>query len=171
MELSLTGLAEETEHNDALTELAARVGVGIIASSGAHYATAEGFPLATALAAVRARRSLDELNGWLPARGHRLPAQRSGDGRPVRHRYPGAVNRAAAIGRECAFDLELIAPELPPFPVPEGHTEASWLRELTRRGAAGRYGIHAEHPRAATSLPGLGRARLTVARCSARRGW
>ena len=31
-------------------------------------------PLATALAAVRARRSLDELDGWLPAAGRRPPA-------------------------------------------------------------------------------------------------
>src|SRR5690606_1051665 len=41
---------------------------------------------------------------------------------------------------ECSFDLALVAPSLPPFPVPEGHTEASWLRELVRRGALERYG-------------------------------
>src|SRR5699024_9623365 len=39
-----------------------------------------------------------------------------------------------------AFDLRLIAPELPPFDVPAGHTELTWLRELTMRGAASRYG-------------------------------
>jgi error-prone DNA polymerase len=50
------------------------------------------------------------------------------------------VARAAAYGRECAFDLRLVAPKLPPFPVPDGHTEASWLRELTMRGALRRYG-------------------------------
>ena len=33
-----------------------------------------------------------------------------------------------------------MAPQLPPYPVPEGHTEASWLRELTYRGARERYG-------------------------------
>ena len=31
------------------------------------------------------------------------------------------------------FGLALIAPQLPPFDVPEGHTEDSWLRELVVR--------------------------------------
>ncbi|MDQ3977969.1 MAG: error-prone DNA polymerase, partial [Actinomycetota bacterium] len=54
-------------------------------------------------------------------------------------RYPGVVERAAEYGRACAFDLALVAPRLPDYPVPPGHTEMSWLRELTARGAAVRY--------------------------------
>ncbi len=58
-----------------------------------------------------------------------------------RHRrHPQAVTTASRLGAECAFDLHLVAPNLPPYPVPEGHTEASWLRELTYRGARERYG-------------------------------
>jgi error-prone DNA polymerase len=148
VELSLTGLAEETEHNDALAELAIRVGLGTVVSTGAHYATADRFPLATALAAVRARRSLDDMDGWLPPAATAYLRDGAEMAARFEHRYPGAVARAAAIGRECAFDLELITPALPPFPVPDGHTEASWLRELTRRGVAVRYGSYAEHPRA-----------------------
>jgi len=56
---------------------------------------------------------------------------------------------AALLAAECAFDLALIAPNLPPYPVPAGHTEASWLRELVRRGAAERYG-----PPEAERVPG-----------------
>jgi error-prone DNA polymerase len=55
-------------------------------------------------------------------------------------RYPGVVHRAALLGMECSFALELIAPKLPPFPVPPGHIEASWLRHLTEQGAHHRYG-------------------------------
>ncbi|KGM13235.1 DNA polymerase III subunit alpha, partial [Cellulomonas bogoriensis 69B4 = DSM 16987] len=59
----------------------------------------------------------------------------------ARHRrHPQAVRTAAALGQECAFDLSLVAPALPPYPVPTGHDEASWLRELVRRGAHDRYG-------------------------------
>jgi error-prone DNA polymerase len=59
----------------------------------------------------------------------------------ARHsRHPRAVATAAALADECAFDLALVAPALPPCPVPEGHTEATWLRELVRRGARDRYG-------------------------------
>ncbi|PWD52270.1 error-prone DNA polymerase [Serinibacter arcticus] len=62
------------------------------------------------------------------------------------HRHPEAVESAARLGAECAFDLTLVAPNLPPFPVPEGHTEHSWLRELTMRGAREKYGSR-EDPR------------------------
>ncbi|MGH9278094.1 MAG: error-prone DNA polymerase, partial [Acidimicrobiales bacterium] len=94
--------------------------------------------LASALAAVRARRSLDEIDGWLPAAAS--AHLRSGAEQARRFaRYPGVVERAAEYGRACAFDLSLVAPRLPDYPVPEGHTEMTWLRELTRRGEAMRY--------------------------------
>jgi error-prone DNA polymerase len=51
------------------------------------------------------------------------------------------VATAGALGAELAFDLQLIAPRLPPFPVPAGHgDEMAYLRELTYAGAARRYG-------------------------------
>ncbi|MBC8091534.1 MAG: error-prone DNA polymerase, partial [Pseudonocardia sp.] len=63
-------------------------------------------------------------------------------------RHPGAVARAAEFGRDCAFSIRLVAPDLPPFPVPDDRTEASWLRELTWRGVARRYGSYAEYAQA-----------------------
>jgi error-prone DNA polymerase len=91
------------------------------------------------MAAVRARRSLDELDGWLPpaATAH----LRSGEEMAALFaRFPEAVAQAASYGRECSFDLQLVVPKLPPFPVPDGHSAASWLRKLTYEGALGRYG-------------------------------
>jgi error-prone DNA polymerase len=68
----------------------------------------------------------------------------------VRHRrHPHAVATAAALADECVFDLSLVAPKLPPYPVPPGHTEATWLRELVRQGAAELYG-----PPEAERVPG-----------------
>ncbi len=148
VELTYTAQPADTERNDALAELAAAAGLPTIASTAAHYATRERYPLATALAAVRARRSLDEADGWLPVAG--AAHLRSGAEMAARfsHRHPGAVTRAAELGRGCAFSLRLVAPDLPPFPVPPGHDEASWLRQLTARGVARRYGSFAEYPQA-----------------------
>ena len=138
----------DSARNDALAELAARAGVDVIATNNVHYATPDRRSLATALAAVRARRSLDEVDGWLP------PAPtahlRSGAEQARRFaRYPGVVERAAELGRRCAFDLSLVAPRLPDWPVPDGHTEMSWLRALTEAGGLARYG-----PRGAEWVPG-----------------
>ena len=107
----------DSARNDALAELAARHDVGCVATTNAHYATPAQRRLATALAAVRSRRSLAELDPWLPAAaGAHL---RSGAEQRRRFaRYPGVVELAAEIGRAAAFDLSLVAPSLPPFPCP-----------------------------------------------------
>jgi error-prone DNA polymerase len=141
----------DSVRNDALVRLADRAGVEVVATNNVHYATPGRHRLAAALAAVRARRSLAELDGWLPAGpGAYL---RSGFEQAARlARYPGVVERAADLGRDLAFDLDLVAPRLPDFPVPPGHTEMSWLRELAGRGATRRYG-----PRGAERVAGAWR--------------
>ena len=137
----------DSARNDALVAIAARAGVEVVATNNVHYAVPARRALATALAAVRARRSLDEIDGWLPASA--AAHLRSGAEQARRFaRYPGVVERAAELGRACAFDLRLVAPNLPDYPVPPGHTEMTWLRELTRRGAERRYGPPGANPRA-----------------------
>src|SRR6266545_1462636 len=129
----------DSARNDVLVRLADRARVEVVATNNVHYATPARRRLATALAAVRARSSLAELDGWLPAgAGAHL---RAGFEQAARlARYPGTVELAAEVGRALAFDLKLVAPRLPDFPVPPGHTEMSWLRELAERGATRRYG-------------------------------
>ncbi len=147
VELTHRGLPEDDEINAALAEIATRQQLPVIASTAAHFAGPHRRRLAMAMAAVRARQSLDEAAGWLaPTGGAHL---RSG-AEMVRlfAQCPEAVAGAAALGLECAFDLRLIAPKLPPFDVPDGHTEASWLRELTMQGARRRYGPPSANPAA-----------------------
>ncbi|HST64051.1 MAG TPA: error-prone DNA polymerase [Mycobacteriales bacterium] len=125
--------------NDALAELAAARGLATVATGNAHYASPRRRRLATALAAVRARRSLDEMDGWLPAAG--TAHLRSGAEMAERfRRFPGAVERAAELGLACAFDLQLVAPQLPDWDTPDGYDEMRWLRELTLSRAVQRYG-------------------------------
>ena len=125
--------------NDGLAKIAAAAAVDLIATNNVHYATPSRRPLATALAAVRSRRSLDEVDGWLPAAaGAHL---RSGAEQLRRfRRYPGAVQRAAELALQCAFDLKLVAPQLPPYPCPNGMNEMTFLRALTEAGGERRYG-------------------------------
>ncbi|MBV9487589.1 MAG: error-prone DNA polymerase, partial [Frankiaceae bacterium] len=127
------------ERYDALTLLAEEQSLPIVATTAAHYHGPARRPLATAMAAVRARRSLEEMDGWLPAWAD---AQlRTGEEMAQRFaHWPGAVPAAAALGTELAFPIELIAPDLPPFPVPSGHDEMTYLRRLALEGAERRYG-------------------------------
>ena len=129
----------DSARNDALAELAVKRNVGCVATTNAHYATPSQRRLATALAAVRARRSLTELDPWLPAAaGAHLRAGWEQQRRFAR--YPGAVELAAEIGRAAAFDLKLVAPSLPPFPCPAAISEMEYLRRIVEDGGRRRYG-------------------------------
>ncbi|HEX2783513.1 MAG TPA: error-prone DNA polymerase [Ilumatobacteraceae bacterium] len=155
----------DSARNDALVELAARHDLTCIATNNVHYATPSQRKLATAIAAVRARRSLDELDPWLPAStGAHL---RSGGEQARRFlRYPGVVEAAAEIGRAAAFDLALVAPSLPPFPCPCSQgalgvplSEMQYLRRLVDEGGRRRYG---ERPGAHEDLSLRARAWKTI---------
>ena len=138
----------DSHRNDALAELGVRRGVQPVCANTVRYATPTDRRLADALAAVGDRRSLDDHDGWLPAWGG--AHLRSGAEQARRFaRYPGAVEAAARLGRECAFSLSLVAPELPPYPCPDGLDEAAYLRRLATEGALARYG-----PPEAERVPG-----------------
>ena len=147
IELTHHGHPVDDERNAELAALAPRFGVNVIATTAAHLAEPGRARLAAAMAAIRARNSLDSAAGWLaPLGGAHL---RSGEEMArLFAQYPDAVTAAAHLGEQCAFELALIAPQLPPFEVPDGHTEASWLRELVMTGAAQRYGPRAGAARA-----------------------
>src|SRR5262249_12387230 len=139
VELTFHDQPADDERNDALYELAQRAGAAVIASNNVHHASPQDARLAQALAAIRARRSLAEMDGWLAASG--AAYLRSGAEMAHRlRRYPGAAERTIELAASCAFDFHVIAPKLPDFPVPEGHTEATWLRHLVAGRAPERYG-------------------------------
>src|SRR5947209_9898742 len=147
VELTHHGCPVDDDINIEMALLAPRFGLGIVATTGAHFAAPSRRQLAMAMGAIRARQSLDEAAGWLaPLGGSHL---RSGDEMArLFAQHPGAVIAAAELGEQCAFGLALIAPQLPPFDVPPGHTEDSWLRELTMAGAQRRYGRRTQAPKA-----------------------
>jgi len=139
VEVTRNGDPFDDERADALAHLAAVVGAPLVATGNVHYATPADADLAGALAAVRATTSMAEHDGWLP--GAPTAYLRSAvEMARLHRRHPHAVATAASLADECRFDLDLVAPNLPPFEVPPGHTEATWLRELVRRGALERYG-------------------------------
>ena len=140
IELTHHGHPLDDERNAALAGLARRFGMSVIATTAAHVAEPSRARLAAAMAAIRARQSLDSAAGWLAPMG----AAHLRSGAEMADLFgPEPVAAAADLGEACAFELALIAPQLPPFDVPAGPTEDSWLRELTMAGAARRYGPRA----------------------------
>ena len=124
--------------NDILASLAAARRLPVLATNNVHYTTPAREHLAAAVAAVRANRSLDELDGWLPAHGGAF--LRSGAEMTARFaRYPGAVERTVVLADELAFPLRRAKPALPKQEVPDGHTPMSYLRHLVWQAFDVRY--------------------------------
>ena len=139
VELWNHGDPSDDARNDCLADLAIEQKVGLLCTNGVHYAVPSKRHLARAMSAIRSRRSLDQIDGWLPGNGS--AHLRSGiEQRRWFSHYSGVVETAAELGRECAFDLSLVAPKLPPYPCPDDLDEMSYLREVVSAGATNRYG-------------------------------
>ncbi|MCL1898203.1 MAG: error-prone DNA polymerase [Micrococcales bacterium] len=139
VEITQAGDPFDPARCQALAQVAKNAKLPLVATGNIHYASPGQFQLATAMAALKQRQSLEQMDGFLtaaPTYHLRTPKDMAD-----RHRtHPEAVAMAAALGQECAFDLRLIAPKLPPAQVPDGHSDASWLRHLALQGARERYG-------------------------------
>lgn len=138
VELFDHGDPQDTRRNDTLAELARRMRLPVVATNNVHYASPAQASLAEAVAAVRAVRSMDELDGWLPAHGG--AHLRSGAEMSARfQRYPGAISYGLDLAAASAFPLRLARPALPKQKVPEGHTPMSWLRHLVWEAVPTKY--------------------------------
>ncbi|PRI10900.1 error-prone DNA polymerase [Leucobacter massiliensis] len=150
VELSHQGHPGDDSRNARLAALAADRGLPALVTGNVHYASRAQAPLAEAMSAVRARRSLDELDPYLAATGS--AHLRSGAAVLRRFRdYPDAVARTVPLARELAFPLKAARPRLPRLDIPSGITQMEWLRRLVWEGAERRYG---------SPLPESSRARL-----------
>ncbi len=129
------GMPEDDLRNDVIAEVGERLRIPLVASNNVHYHDRSQADVAEVLAAIGGRRDLDTGYGYWPAtdeRHLRTPVEM------VRRmaRYPGAVELAADLGRSLAFDLTLVAPRLPNFPMPGAfRSEMEYLRHLAIEGA------------------------------------
>ena len=146
VELTLDGGPTDAALTDALTRLAHAHRLPLVATGAVRCARPADARLADVLTSTRLVTDLEGARGHLPAIGRWLRGAQ--DMALLHRRRTDAVDLAAELAADLAFDLSLIAPDLPNADVPEGHTPASWLRELTRQGATRRYGTPQEHPRA-----------------------
>ena len=146
VELTLDGGPTDAALTDVLTRLAHDHRLPLVATGAVRCARPADARLADVLTSTRLVTDLEGARGHLPAIGRWLRGAQ--DMARLHRRRPDAVDLAADLASDLAFDLSLIAPDLPDADVPEGHTPATWLRELTRQGATRRYGTPQEHPRA-----------------------
>ncbi|MBX8995593.1 error-prone DNA polymerase [Corynebacterium testudinoris] len=140
LEYTATMTPEDADHHELLDRWN---NLRAVATAVPGAATRDRSRLAGAKRALARRLSLPDAEPDLHPMG--APWMRSGD--QMVRLLPGReslVEQTLAVARECAFTLDLVAPELPDFPTPNGHSEMSWLREKTRERARRRYATRPE---------------------------
>ncbi|RNE48817.1 error-prone DNA polymerase [Corynebacterium alimapuense] len=135
LEYAVTMTPEDADHHERLDHYPH---LRAIVTALPKAATREHARLAALKSALAVKKSLSQASAQLHPMG--APWLRSGQ--QISRMLPGREKLLAetiAIAEECAFTLDLLAPGLPDFPTPAGHTEMTWLRELTLSRAGRRY--------------------------------
>jgi DNA-directed DNA polymerase III PolC len=123
-------------HLRELTALGARYGVPLIASGDVHMHVRARRRLQDALTAIRLNVPVAEAGARLYANGERYLRERA----RLARLYPHALLEATVeLAQECQFSLGELRYEYPRELVPDGHTPASYLRQLTEEGARWRW--------------------------------
>ena len=138
VELARHGIRAEEHRNQALVRLAQGLRVPVVATGGVRYATAANKPLYDLMTAIRHHVTVDDAGARLarerqrrlksPEEMHRLFAD-----------LPRAVHAAHELAAELDFTLADLGYRFPDYPLPDGETAISRLRELTWQGARERF--------------------------------
>jgi error-prone DNA polymerase len=130
--------AEEYRNRVAI-EIAESLHLPLLATNGVNYASPRERELADAFTALRHHRTLATA-GRLLARNAERSLKSPAEIRTLFADVPQAIANTLELSSRLEFALNDLGYEFPRYPVPEGETMMSFLRERTREGWQSRYG-------------------------------
>ena len=138
VELQRHRLRDEEHRNQALVDLARRLGLPLVATNGVRYARARDKELHDVLTATRNHVPLDAAGRLLAAERERH-FKGSSEMRELFADLPEAVDAAGDLAARLDFTLADLGYRFPEYPLPPGETPSSHLRRLTWNGARARF--------------------------------
>ncbi len=138
VELQRHRLREEEHLNQALVDLARRLRLPILATNGVRYARAEDKELHDVLTSVRNHVTLDQAGRLLAAQRERH-FKGAAEMRKIFADLPEALAASSELAARLDFTLADLGYRFPEYPLPEGETPFSHLRQLTWNGARARF--------------------------------
>jgi error-prone DNA polymerase len=130
---------DEEYRNRVAIEIARELNLPLLATNGVNYATPRERELADAFTALRHHRTLATAGRLLACNSERyikLPSEMQ----TLFADLPEAIANTQQLSARLEFKLNDLGYEFPRYPVPEGETMMSFLRERTREGFQIRYG-------------------------------
>ncbi|MBA6111871.1 error-prone DNA polymerase [Pseudomonas asiatica] len=128
--------SDDTLRLERLRSLAARVGIRAVACGDVHMHVRGRRALQDCMTAIRQHCLVAEAGRFLFANGERHLRSQAQLG----ELYPAdLLAETLAIAARCQFELSELKYQYPCELVPQGHTPASWLRELCQQGLPSRW--------------------------------
>ncbi len=130
---------EEETRNRAAIAIARSLNLPLLATNGVCYAAAKDRELCDAFTAIRDHRTLSTA-GRLLARNSERHLKSSQEMQQLFADLPEAINNTLELSSRLEFTLNDLGYQFPLYPVPEGETMNSFLRERAWEGFRQRYG-------------------------------
>ncbi len=130
---------DEEYRNRVAIEIAQALNLPLLATNGVNYATPRDRELADAFTALRNHRTLATA-GRLLARNSERYLKSPAEMQALFADLPEAIANTLELSARLEFTLKDLGYEFPRYPVPDGETMMSFLRERTSEGFLNRYG-------------------------------
>jgi error-prone DNA polymerase len=130
---------DQEARNHAAIEIAGSLQLPLLATNGVCYATARERELCDVFTAIRHHRTLATA-GRLLARNSERYLKSPQEMQALFADLPEAIANTVELSSRLTFTFKDLGYEFPKYPVPEGETMMSFLRERTREGFQQRYG-------------------------------
>jgi error-prone DNA polymerase len=139
MELQRHFHREQEMRNRAAIEIAGSLRLPLLATNGVRYATKDDRQLADVFTALREHCILSTA-GRLLARNSECYVKTLEEMKSLFADLPEAIANTVELSSRLEFTLEDLGYEFPKYPVPDGESMMSFLRERAREGFQSRYG-------------------------------
>jgi len=149
IELQDHGIPAQRKIMDDLLHIAKKVDIPLLAANDSHYTHAHEAEAHDALLCIQTG-SVKSDEDRFKFQSQEFYVKSASQMRNLfpQDRYPDACDNTLLIAERARVDIDFDQTLLPPFTVPDGHDEDSYLRQLVLEGAAQRYGTlpatHAE---------------------------
>ncbi|HXJ94440.1 MAG TPA: error-prone DNA polymerase [Terriglobia bacterium] len=129
----------EEARNQAAVQVARELKLPLVATNGVSFSTSAERQVADVFTALRHHRTLETAGRLLTsnAERHLKPPEEMAR---LFADLPEAFANTLELSSRLEFTLRDLGYKFPPYPVPEGETQVSFLRRCTAEGAIGRYG-------------------------------
>ncbi|MGB5139629.1 MAG: PHP domain-containing protein, partial [Candidatus Zixiibacteriota bacterium] len=139
LELYHHQLPQHEVYCERLSALGGKLHIPVVATNMAHYCEPDDRRVQDVLTCIKHGVTLDAADGLLYPNSERYLKPKALMIEQFA-RYPGAIERTVEIAERCTFTMKELTTVLPDFPIPDGHTVSSYLRELVYDGARRRCG-------------------------------